>query len=175
MVPNDNNLRIDIFVHDQLTGKTERVSVDSSGNEGNGDSHLTELENPWIIDHGMCACVTMVDLFSIGSGSPSITADGRFVAFDSYANNLITKDLNTSQDVFLHERYTGITRRVSVDSKGKEASYGSGFPSLSANGKVIVFSSKANILNFSMWMASKENIYSKNLQYNKNPLAGLGL
>lgn len=175
LVPNDNNFRTDIFIHDRLTGKTERVSVDSSGNEGNGDSHYTELENPWIIDSGMCACFTTVDPFFIGSGSPSITADGRFVAFDSSASNLITKDMNTRQDVFLHERDTGITRRVSVDSKGKEASYGSGFPSISANGRVMVFTSKANITNytnpenpqggFSMWIP-KENIYSKDLHVN---------
>lgn len=175
LVPNDNNFKTDIFVHDQLTGKTERISIDSSGNEGNDNSHYTDLKNPWVIDSGTCACITTINPLAIGSGSPSITADGRFVAFDSYANNLITKDMNVSQDVFLHERYTGITRRVSVDSKGKEASYGSGFPSLSANGKVIVFTSKANITNytnpenpqggFSLWIP-KENIYSKDFHVN---------
>lgn len=171
LVPNDTNFNTDIFVHDQLTGKTKRISVDSSGNEGNANSHYTELENPWILDTGICACVTNGNPFAIGSGSPSISADGRFVAFDSYATNLVAEDKNADQDVFLHDRYTGTTRRVSVDTKGKETGYGSGFPSLSADGRIVVFASKGDIINSTtfpgtVWLGLTQGIYAKDLHVN---------
>src|SRR5438874_791958 len=73
-------------------GTPERVSVDSAGNEGNG-----------------------------GSGGPAISTDGRFVAFDSGATNLVPGDTNGGTDVFVHDRQTGTTGRVSVDSAGNEA------------------------------------------------------
>src|SRR5205823_7255077 len=72
-------------------GTTERVSVDSAGNEGNG-----------------------------GSGGTAISADGRFVAFSSYATNLVAGDTNGVADVFVHDRQTGTTERVSVDSAGTQ-------------------------------------------------------
>src|SRR5437762_3520785 len=82
----------DVFVHDRQTGTTERVSVDSLGNEGNGSS-----------------------------ANPSISADGRFVAFDSGASNLVPGDTNGGTDVFVHDRQTGTTERASGDSAGHEA------------------------------------------------------
>src|SRR5436190_13803833 len=72
-------------------GTTERVSVDSAGNEGNG--------------HSLNA---------------AISADGRFVAFRSVASNLVPGDTNRQEDVFVHDRQTGTTERVSVDSDGNE-------------------------------------------------------
>ena len=80
-----------------------RVSVDSSGAEANGD----------------CPSV-------------AISADGRFVAFDSVASNLVAGDTNGVGDVFVHDRTTGITERVSVDSYGVEANGDSGVGAISA-------------------------------------------
>ena len=175
LVANDTGFNTDIFVHDQLTGKTKRISVDSSGNQGNANSHFTELNNPWIIGNVICACETTVNIFAIGSGGPSISANGRFVAFDSYASNLVAEDKNADQDVFLHDRNTGRTRRISIDSRGQESIYGSGFPSMSADGRVVVFASKGNITNYSytnpegmvsIWSAWLENIYAKDIYLN---------
>ncbi|MDP2902962.1 MAG: hypothetical protein Q8N96_07600, partial [Methylovulum sp.] len=167
LVPNDTNYATDIFVNDQLTGKTNRISVDSSGNEGNGNSHFIELENPWLTDTGICACFTLFDPFAIGSGTPAISADGRFLAFDSYASNLVAADMNTSQDVFLHDQNTGKTRRVSVDSRGKEARLGSGFPSLSADARTLVFASKGAIMDVQYSIFNPvERIYAKDLYVN---------
>jgi Tol biopolymer transport system component len=121
LVVDDTNGARDIFVHDRQTGITERVSVDSAGNEGNNDS-----------------------------GGGAITADGRYVAFGSGASNLIPDDTNDASDIFVHDRQTGITERVSVDSAGSEANAGSGGGSrstaISADGRFIAFESGATNL-----------------------------
>ena len=92
LVPNDTNNVEDIFVKDRQTGAITRVSVRSNGTEANG-----------------------------GSTSPAISGDGRFVAFYSDASNLLNGDSNGFADIFVHDRQTGQTSRVSVDSSGAEA------------------------------------------------------
>jgi len=100
IVPGDTNSSGDIFVRDTLTNTTTRVSLDSAGNQGNSFSIL-----------------------------PSISADGRFVAFYSNASNLVPGDTNSSQDVFLRDTLTNTTTRVSVDSADNQAnSDSSDFP-----------------------------------------------
>src|SRR3989442_15756675 len=87
------------------SGTTERVSVDSAGTQGNA-----------------------------GSSQPSISADGRFVAFTSDATNLVPGDTNGAEDVFVHDRLTGTTERVSVDSTGTQGNSFNIFgPSISAD------------------------------------------
>lgn len=117
LVPGDTNGQSDVFVHDRSTGITERVSVDSSGNQGDG-----------------------------GSYSPSLSADGRTVAFESTATNLVAGDTNKLVDVFVHDRSTGITERVSVDSSGAQGNDSSNSPSISSDGNVVAFSSRARTL-----------------------------
>ena len=95
LIPGDTNGAADIFVRDRLTGTTERVSVSSTGAQANGDSGIVN-----------------------GMGGPSISADGRFVAFDSQASNLVKGDTNGAIDVFVRDRLTGMTERDSVASDG---------------------------------------------------------
>src|SRR5436309_8355810 len=76
---------------------TERVSVDTAGAQGN-----------------------FVSLY------PSISADGRFVAFQSYASNLVAGDTNGTWDVFVRGLQSGTTERVSVDSGGAVGNGSSG-------------------------------------------------
>jgi Tol biopolymer transport system component len=117
LVPGDTNGKFDVFVHDRVTGQTTRVSVASDGTEGNDDSW-------W----------------------PSISADGRYVAFSSLASNLVPGDTNGTWDVFVHDRLTGQTTRVSVASDGTQGNNGSGDPSISADGRYVAFSSLASNL-----------------------------
>ena len=117
LVAGDSNGRGDVFVHDRDTGTTSRVSVDSLGVQANQDCD-----------------------------QPVISGDGRFVAFHSSATNLVAGDSNGVADVFLHDRNTGATTRVSVDSSGLQASAESRQPSLSADGGRIVFDSAASNL-----------------------------
>jgi len=114
LVPGDTNSSEDIFVRDLSTNTTTRVSVSSTGNQGNEDS-----------------------------GSPSISADGRFVTFSSEASNLVPRDTNDSEDIFVRDLSTNTTTRVSVDSAGNPANSDSEFPSISANGQKVAFSSFA--------------------------------
>jgi Tol biopolymer transport system component len=73
------------------------------------------------------------------SSSPSISADGRFVAFLSSAPNLVAGDTNGSQDIFLRDRLSGETRRVSVGPGGAQLESGTDGPRISANGRIVLF------------------------------------
>ena len=119
LVAGDTNRRPDIFVHDRQTGTTTRVSVDSAGNQANDNS----LYNP-----------------------PSISADGRFVAFQSDATNLVVGDTNGRGDIFVHDRQTGTTTRISLDSAGNETNDASHGLSINADGRFIAFQSNATNL-----------------------------
>ena len=114
LVPGDTNGIFDAFVYDRLTGTTTRVSVASDGRQGNGDS-----------------------------ASPSISANGRYVTFASGANNLVPGDTNDRRDIFIHDRQTGETNRVSVASNGAQGNDASWWPFISSDGRYVVFSSDA--------------------------------
>src|SRR4051812_25734193 len=78
-----------------------------------------------------------------GLGAPVISADGRYVAFASLASNLVTGDDNGAADVFVFDRSSGTTARISVTSGGVQANASSSNPSISADGHVVVFQSQA--------------------------------
>jgi hypothetical protein len=92
LVTGDTNATRDIFVRDRQAHTTERVSITSAGAQAGSPSL-----------------------------HPSISADGRYVAFISYASNLVAGDTNGAADVFVPDRQTGATERVSVDSSGAQA------------------------------------------------------
>jgi Tol biopolymer transport system component len=119
LVPGDTNGRFDVFVFDRQTQTTERVSLSSTGVEGNNDST-----------------------------GPSISADGRLVAFTSDADNLVAGDGNFDLDVFVHDRQTHTTVRASVTSDGTETGFelGSLNAALSADGQVVAFESEGALV-----------------------------
>ena len=117
LVPNDTNGVIDGFWHDRLTGRTVRVSLTSGGVEGNSFS-----------------------------GDVWISGDGRFVAFDSLASNLVPGDTNNLYDAFVHDTLTKTTERVSVATDGSEGDKQSFIPSISFDGSRVAFRSKATNL-----------------------------
>lgn len=80
------------------------------------------------------------------SRAPSISRDGRYVAFSSAADNLVSNDSNEKEDVFVHDRSTGITRRVSLSSGGAQGNDDSGEAAIAADGDFVAFSSKAENL-----------------------------
>ena len=117
LVPGDGNFSWDVFVRDLVAGTTARVSLDSSGGEGNS-----------------------------GSMRPAISADGRFVAFESLAWNLDGNDQNAKSDVYLHDRGTATTSRVSRDRFGGDPNSHSGHPCISGDGSIVAFESSASDL-----------------------------
>ena len=74
---------------------------------------------------------------------PSISADGPLVAFSSSASNLVPNDTNGASDVFVRHRRLGTTSRVSLSSNGAEGNGAGDFPSISAAGRYVAFSSGA--------------------------------
>jgi subtilisin family serine protease len=122
LVPGDTNGMIDVFVFDRQTRMVERVSVASDGTQANGNSGAPHYQ-------------------------PSLSADGRFVAFDSNASNLVSGDTNATSDVFVFDRQTHTMERVSVAADGTQGdSFGSESPTLSADGRFVAFASSATTL-----------------------------
>ena len=123
LVPGDTNGEDDVFVRDRGTGATERVSVASDGTQGTCPNKN--------------ACV---------SSYAALSADGRFVAFRSFAVNLVPGDTNGRGDIFVHDRAAGVTSRVSVASDSTQSNRGSSFPAISADGRFVAFVSMATNL-----------------------------
>lgn len=117
LVANDTNSVSDIFVRDRLTGVVERVSIASDGTQANQ-----------------------------APGSLAISGDGRFVVFSSDASNLVPDDTNGVRDIFVRDRQTGTTERVSVTSEGVQANGNCYHPSISRDGRFVGFDSDASNL-----------------------------
>ena len=119
LVTGDTNDSIDVFKRDTASGTTTRVSVDSAGNQANGSSF-----------------------------NGAISANGRYVAFESTASNLVVGDSNSNVDVFVRDTVAGTTTRVNVSSAGSQANNAGGSyqPAISANGRYVVFISYATNL-----------------------------
>jgi len=171
----DTNGHGEIFVHDRMSGATTRVSVDSSGSQANSDSSYPSISadgryvafystasnlvagdtNGWhdvFVHDRMSGATTRVSVSSSGaqgdsiSYTSSISADGRYVAFLSFASNLVANDTNGGYDAFVHDRTSGVTTRVSVSSSGAQANNGPSAPSISADGRYVAFASAASNL-----------------------------
>ncbi len=116
LIVNDNNGVKDIFVYDQNTGTIERVSVGTGNAESNGDSY-----------------------------SPAISADGRYVAFESQATNLVSGDNNNVRDIFVRDRQSGTTELIS-QMNGQQANGESRHPAISDDGRFVAYYSVASNL-----------------------------
>jgi Tol biopolymer transport system component len=111
LVPADTNDLEDVFIHDRVNGTTQRISLGSA----NAPSQKG------------------------GSRFPAISADGRFVAFRSEANNLVPGDTNGAADIFVRDRLAANTTRVSVSTIGTQAGYSSNHPAISGDGRYVAF------------------------------------
>jgi hypothetical protein len=126
LVSGDTNRLEDAFVHDRATATTARVSVSSAGKQANRG------QGKWA---------------GLGSRFAAISADGRLVAFSSTASNLVRNDTNHAEDVFVHDRQTRRTNRISVTSSGRQASGIDGsFSPVFIGPRVVQFSSNATNL-----------------------------
>jgi Tol biopolymer transport system component len=117
LVPLDTNGGADVFVHDLESGTTKRVSFSSAGVQADASSFLS-----------------------------SISSDGRFVAFESLARNLVPSDTNDTYDVFVNDRASATTTRVSVSPNGAQGHLDSLVPSISSDGRYVAFVSFADNL-----------------------------
>src|SRR5439155_4084203 len=117
LIANDTNNRSDVFLYDRNLAQLELISQTASGGAGNASSD-----------------------------SPALSDDGRYVVFASDASNLVSGDNNASRDIFLRDRQSSITTRVSVSSLGAQADFDSDLPYISGDGRYITFLSGADNL-----------------------------
>jgi len=175
LVPGDTNAAQDVFVHDRVANTTTRASVSSAGTQANAESPYVAISGNGRYAVFSSAATNLVtgdtnnqkDIFvrdlqtsattrvSVGlsntqpnaeSRSPVISRDGRYVAYSSYATNLVSGDTNGKADIFLYDRDTATTTRISVSTTGTQANNASDEPTISADGATIAFGSSATNL-----------------------------
>ena len=167
LVSGDTNGEEDVYVKDVWTGAITRASIAPNGTQGDwyshspaisADGHYVAFESgattlvPW---NGSFSDILVKDLWTGAitrassaadgtegnsfSHNPSISADGRYVAFDSDSTNLVPGDTNGLDDVFVKDMLTGVITRASTAADGTQASEKSGGPLISADGRYVAF------------------------------------
>ncbi|RIL04457.1 MAG: hypothetical protein DCC71_14120 [Proteobacteria bacterium] len=176
LVDGDSNGVSDVFMRNLVNPAQFRVSLAHDGSQGNGDSFAPAVSatgrfvafvsrasnlvpgdtngrgDVFVRDLGFGGTVTRVSVTQTGgqanqaSASPAISADGRYVAFSSFASNLVTSDTNGVSDIFVRDRVAGTTQLVSVSTAGQVANGASVAPAVSADGRYVAFRSVASNL-----------------------------
>ena len=136
LAPNDTNGCDDVFVRDLVAGANILVSVNTNGN-ASGDGLSTD---------------------------PSISSNGQYVVFTSSADNLVPGGTN-EQNVYLRDLQAGTTALVSVSTNGVDPGNGDSFsPIISADGRYVLFHSKASNLATGSFGSGIENLFFRDLQ-----------
>jgi Tol biopolymer transport system component len=175
LVAGDTNHQVDVFVRDRVAHVTRRVSIGPGGRQTKSDSFTPAISahgryvsftskasglvtgdtnGAWdVFVRDQAAQVT--ERVSVGPGGEqannytfeaAISANGRYVAFDSAASNLVAGDTNGRKDVFVYDREAGVTERVSVGPGGAQANRRSFHPAISGDGQTVAFDSLASNL-----------------------------
>ncbi|MBA3726397.1 MAG: hypothetical protein H0W86_08070 [Armatimonadetes bacterium] len=172
LVLGDINGEDDVFVRDVQNGTTEIVSVSSAETRGNGASYFpaidgagrfvtftslasnlvtgdsNEVHDVFVRDRQL-GTTTLVSTSTAGiqanfhSAFSDISADGRFVAFVSGANNLFTPDTNFAYDIFVKDRTSGKTTCMSLNQSGAQGNGDCRECAINDNGQVVVFECEA--------------------------------
>ena len=186
LVPGDSNGVRDVFVHDRHTGQTTRVSIGTNGAQGNGPSsggkisadgrfvaysslatslvagEANAFQDVFVHDR-QTGETTLISLGHDGtpsngdSGWPDISADGRYVVFESGANNLDPDDTDTRNDVFLHDRQSSQT--ILISTMLEDTSIGGETPSISADGRFTAFAYDNGIYLYDHSLANLHRAY----------------
>jgi Tol biopolymer transport system component len=170
LVSGDSNGVEDVFVHDRVARTTDRVSLSPAGGQADGASYgpAISADGRYVAFTSAASNLTARDgnseldifvrdrvrrttvLASVGphaamgdgpSVAPSISADGRLVAFESDAATLVPDDTNVTGDVFVHDLVTDVTRKLSLAGDGAGTESPSFGPSISADGSAVAFES----------------------------------
>jgi hypothetical protein len=120
LVAGDTNVAEDVFIRDRTLNTTTRLSVNSSG--------------------------VQTTVGALGSNKPSISDDNRYVAFTSYADNLVADDTNAVADTYMRDRTTNTTTRISLGNLGEQCNDYCNDGVISGNGLYAAFSSAATNL-----------------------------
>ena len=140
LIPGDTNRQRNVFVRDLLLATNVLVSANTNGVAASGFSF-----------------------------EPAISGNGRYVAFSSYASNLVAGDANNAQDVFLRDLQTGTTMLASVSVDGINPGNSNSFtPVISRDGRYILFHSKASNLTAGSFGNGVENLFLRDVQQGTN-------
>ena len=170
----DSNGKVDVYLRDRSAATTTRLSVSTAGAQGNGDSfnatisasgtrvafqsNATNLvtdtngQTDVFVRDISSSTTSRVSVSTGGgqatglSGNADISSDGRFIAFESDAENLYGGDDNDANDVFVRDTVSSTTTLASVSSSGEQGNFGSTAPSVSDDGRYVLFTSPANTL-----------------------------
>ena len=175
LTPGDTNGQRDIFLRNMETGEVTRINTGPAGQQADGFSGFPDISSDGRYVAYYCTSDAILDddvngerdiflfdretganeLVSISStgaqandlcNTPKLTSDGRYVAFESDASNLVPGDTNGAEDVFVRDRQLGETYRVSVSSSGAEGNDDSDAASISDDGRFVTFASDATNL-----------------------------
>lgn len=135
-----------------------RVSISTEAVQGNNSSGMTLNSLGWT-DYLPLPWIETV----------SLSEDGRYTAFQSIASNLVAGDTNQVTDVFVHDRETNTTERVSLSPSGDQLSAPSGIPRISADGRYVVFYSGGNVF---VRERSSDTTETMNVHTNGNSVSG---
>ncbi len=189
LVPGDGNDASDVFVRDLTDGTTERVSVDAAGDDPNGSSFAPSVSADGrfvafesfasdliagddgfdgvfvrdLLENTTVRASVSDDGESRSGSEPSIGADGDVVAFSSFDSDLVAGDDNGQVDVFVRDLGAGTTDRVSVAPDGTDADAFSEDPSISGDGRVVAFSSRATNLAGGA-LGGVSNVFARNVE-----------
>jgi Tol biopolymer transport system component len=174
--PRDTNSAVDVFVHDRINGTTELASVNSLGVVGNAASALPSVsgDGRWVCfasdstnfepgDSGLWTDIFVHDQISgiteridrtPSGGWPSghalgsaVSSDARFIAYTSKAPDIVPNDTNGAEDLFLYDRSTQVTERISVANDGTEANGETNYLfTMSSDARYFAFASTASNL-----------------------------
>jgi Tol biopolymer transport system component len=176
LVPGDWNGQSDVFMHDLTTRKTTRLNVGVDGTESNSwsSSPVMSEDGRWVAFESWSSNLVQddfndkMDIFlldrrtgtvtragqpAVGesnswSETPSISPNGRYVAFESAASNIVPGDANGADDAFMYDRVRGTTVRASVADDETPGNWDSWVPLVSDNGRYVSFTSRAtNLVN----------------------------
>jgi len=200
LVAGDTNRTTDIFVRDLALGVVRRISVSTAGGQADGPSYLPSISGDGhvvvfrsyatnlvpgdtngvsdILVRDLAAGTTVRANSAAGGGQANgdsifstVTPDGRQVAFDSTASNLVAGDTNRTSDVFVRDLAAGTVRRVSLGSAGTQSNGHSYHPALSADGSRIAFDSTATNLAPGVTTESWREVYVRDLSTGVTALA----
>ncbi|MBN1374198.1 PD40 domain-containing protein [Candidatus Dojkabacteria bacterium] len=164
----DTNNFADVFIKDLETSTIEMVSVSSSGTQSDSSSYGLDISDDGryvifrsdattLVDNDtngltdlflrdrVSGTTTRVNVSPLGEQSDaevmysSISGDGNFIVFSSAATNIVDDDFNGNSDVFLHNRVTGETQRISFDENGLEFEFGAYTVQISYDGRYVAF------------------------------------
>jgi len=164
--PSDSNNAMDIFLYDRVADDLSRISIALGGMESDGESVIPAISDDgnYIVFRSSTTNLVMGDTNGVDdiflynriprtieriskgtagqeandmSDAPSISSDGRFITFTSWADNLVESDTNFSNDVFVYDRLNGSTSRVNLDSANNQSAASGWHPSISADGRYI--------------------------------------